>query len=45
MIKTDEPRPEQEPAPKTSRTDDARRVVEEYIESLREIIRKLRKMN
>ncbi|WP_198029409.1 hypothetical protein [Bradyrhizobium sp. WSM3983] len=46
MSKLDKPSPGQEPPPEPSRLEEARRVVDEYIESLREIIKKLqRKMN
>lgn len=46
MSKADEPSPGQGPPPKLPRLEQARRVVEEYVESLREIIKKLRsKMN
>lgn len=45
-MKPDEPSPGQEPPPEPSHLREARRVVEEYVESLREIIKKLRrKMN
>jgi len=42
MSQTDEPHPNT-PAPKPSRLDEARRVVEEYANELREIIQKLRR--
>ncbi|NYG46386.1 hypothetical protein GGD67_003857 [Bradyrhizobium sp. IAR9] len=46
VSKPDEPSPGQEPPPERARLEQARRVVEEYVESLREIIKKLRrKMN
>ncbi|MCS3898446.1 hypothetical protein M2171_007579 [Bradyrhizobium japonicum USDA 38] len=39
-------KPEDEPKPKPSRLEEARRIIEEYAAELREIIRKLRrKMN
>ncbi|MCK1281330.1 hypothetical protein IVB46_39540 [Bradyrhizobium sp. 61] len=43
MNQTEEPRPDELPAPKPSRLDEARRVVEEYAKDLREIIQKLRR--
>jgi hypothetical protein len=46
MRKSDEASPGQEPPPEPSRLEEARRVVGDYVESLREIIKKLRrKMN
>ncbi|WP_165936141.1 MULTISPECIES: hypothetical protein [unclassified Bradyrhizobium] len=46
MSKPDEPSPGQEPPPQPSRLEEAQRVVGEYVENLREIIKKLRrKMN
>lgn len=38
-----EPEPETPPTPKPTRMEEARRIIEEYAEDLREIIRKLRK--
>ena len=35
--------PEDEPEDKPSRTDEARKVIEEYADDLREVIKKLRK--
>jgi hypothetical protein len=44
MNPSDEPSPDKEaPKPKPSRSDEARRVIEEYLNDLREIIRKLRR--
>lgn len=43
MKQTDEPRPDELPAPEPSRLDEARRIVEEYAKDLREIIQKLRR--
>jgi signal recognition particle subunit SEC65 len=44
MIKPEEPNEKKEPSP--SRLEEARRIIEEYANDLREIIRKLRrKMN
>ncbi|UPJ46169.1 hypothetical protein IVB40_35010 [Bradyrhizobium sp. 40] len=37
-----EPKPEKRPTPKPTRTEEARRIIEEYADDLREIIRKLR---
>jgi len=47
MSPLDEPQPSNdEPPPKPSRLEEARRVIEEYAADLREIIKKLRrKMN
>ena len=46
MCKSDEPSPSKGPPPEPSRLEEARQVVGEYIESLRGIIKKLRrKMN
>ena len=38
-----EPRPEDEKPPKLSISGEARRIIEEYVTDLREIIRKLRR--
>ena len=44
MSSSDEPRPHREaPEPKPPRVEEARRIIEEYAETLREIIRKLRR--
>lgn len=44
MSPADEPdRRKEAPKPKPSRTEEARRIIEEYAESLREVIRKLRR--
>jgi hypothetical protein len=44
MIQLDEPKPVEEPRP--SRLEEARRIIQEYADDLREILRKLRrKMN
>lgn len=41
-----EPMPKKRPDPKRTRLEEARRIIEEYIANLREIIKKLRqKMN
>jgi len=41
---TEEPRPGKvERPPKLSRSEDARRIIQEYIDNLREIIKKLRR--
>jgi len=47
MVPSDDEQPSKdEPAPKLSRSEEARRIIEEYAADLREIIRKLqRKMN
>lgn len=37
-----EPEPEKRPTPKQTRMEEARRIIEEYADDLREIIRKLR---
>ena len=37
-----EPEPEKRPTPKPTRMEEARRIIEEYADDLREIIRKLR---
>jgi hypothetical protein len=42
MSKPDEPGPGQEPTPQPSRLEEARRIIEEYADNLREIIKKLR---
>lgn len=40
------PEPEKRPTPKPTRMEETRRIIEEYADDLREIIRKLRqKMN
>jgi hypothetical protein len=42
MKPPDEPRlGKDEPSPKPSRSEEARRIIEEYVDSLREIIKKL----
>ncbi len=38
----DEPEPEKRPTPKPTRLEEVRRIIEEYADDLREIIRKLR---
>ena len=38
----DEPELEKRPTPKPTRMEEARRIIEEYADDLREIIRKLR---
>lgn len=38
----DEPAPERRPTSKPTRMEEARRIIEEYADDLREIIRKLR---
>jgi hypothetical protein len=44
MSQSDEPGPHREaPEPKPSRLAEARRIIEEYADDLREIIRKLRR--
>ncbi|MEH2485402.1 acyl-CoA thioesterase [Bradyrhizobium sp. AZCC 2230] len=46
MSPSDEPgthREEEAPEPKPSRVEEARRIIEEYADDLREIIRKLRR--
>ena len=44
MNPSDEPDPGKEaPKPKPSRSEEARRVIEEYVNDLREIIKKLRR--
>jgi hypothetical protein len=44
MKPSDEPRPgKNEPAPKRSRLDEVRRIIEEYADDLREIIKKIRR--
>jgi hypothetical protein len=44
MNSSDEPSPVRKtPEPQPSRVDEARRIIEEYADSLREIIRKLRR--
>jgi hypothetical protein len=44
MKPSDKPRSgKDEPTPKLSRTGEARRIIEEYVSSLREIIKKLRR--
>jgi hypothetical protein len=42
MKPLEEPRPGKEPPSKPTRVEDARRIIEEYANDLREIIRKLR---
>ncbi|MEY9281667.1 hypothetical protein [Bradyrhizobium yuanmingense] len=37
-----EPEPEKRPTPRPTRMEEARRIIEEYANDLREIIRKLR---
>jgi hypothetical protein len=37
------PQTDEEPPPKPSRLEEARRIIEEYADDLREIIRKLRR--
>jgi hypothetical protein len=44
MKPSDKPRlGKDEPPPKLSRSDEARRIIQEYIDNLREIIKKLRR--
>ena len=44
MKPSDKPRlGKDEPPPKLSRSEDARRIIQEYIDNLREIIKKLRR--
>jgi hypothetical protein len=44
MIARDEPNPDKKaPKPKSSRLEEARRVIEDYANDLREIIKKLRR--
>jgi hypothetical protein len=44
MISPDEPTPDKEASkPKPSRLEEARRIIEEYANELREIIKKLRR--
>jgi hypothetical protein len=44
MPQDDEPTSGPEPPSKPSRTQEARRIVEEYADDLREILKKLRKL-
>jgi hypothetical protein len=44
MVSPDKPNPDKEaPKPKPSRVQEARRTIEEYVNDLREIIKKLRR--
>jgi hypothetical protein len=44
MKPSDEPRPgKNEPAPKLSRSEEARRLIEEYADDLREVLEKFRR--
>jgi hypothetical protein len=43
MNKPDEPASGKEPQPRPSRLDEARRIIEEYADDLRNIIKKLRR--
>lgn len=42
VLGMDEPEPEKRPTPKPTRLEEVRRIIEEYADDLREIIRKLR---
>jgi hypothetical protein len=44
MPQDHEPTPGPEPPSKPSRTEEARRILEEYADDLREILKKLRKL-
>jgi hypothetical protein len=46
MSKFNDPRPDEEPRPEPSRVEQARRIIEEYADDLREIIKRIgRRMN